>query len=363
LPETPFVDLAYVPAEDDDHAGSRIVFPLRVGVELFSDSWMPEAVTRAKQAAILYDEVVFETGLYEVSIAQTGANDWWTPVELLTDEQLARSRTIQRPGTSFQVAVGFQDSGEMHSIIDSPLIVAYASEYHTGILDELALFRPEWVKQVTLGSDPLPRGTPEGDFWRRVERIDKLDDRLMPEGRRGSQRFKRNWVIKAFNRELMVASMIGASFNPTSLFEPMVGHRGASATPDGRLALEIAVPNIGALPWEAVVEFRDHAGSVEARAMLREFERKAASEEPEDAEAFLRSVHRDVVGALFSVLEQQRPAWPEKILAEVIKTAVGWIPGIGQIVGPTLSAAEMGGEWLRERRSWVAAMMVLRRHR
>ena len=52
--------------------GSKMLFPLRTGVELFADPGMPEAGARAKQAAVLYDEVVFETGLYEVSIAETG---------------------------------------------------------------------------------------------------------------------------------------------------------------------------------------------------------------------------------------------------------------------------------------------------
>ncbi len=51
---------------------SRMLFPLRTGVELFSDPAMSAAVARAKQAAILYDEVVFETELYEVSIAEIG---------------------------------------------------------------------------------------------------------------------------------------------------------------------------------------------------------------------------------------------------------------------------------------------------
>jgi len=83
----------------------------------------------------------------------------------------------------------------------------------------------------------------------------------------------------------------------------------------GQHALEIAVPNLVVLPWEAVVEFRNHAGSAEARAMLREFGQKAATEYLEDAEAFLGSIRYGVVDALFFAFERQRQGWPERIAA------------------------------------------------
>ncbi len=38
----------------------RIFLPLRTSVELFDDPTSPQATTRAKQAAVLYDEVIFE---------------------------------------------------------------------------------------------------------------------------------------------------------------------------------------------------------------------------------------------------------------------------------------------------------------
>lgn len=183
----------------------------------------------------------------------------------------------------------------------------------------------------------------------------------MSEGRRGDGYFRRRWIIKAFNRDLIVASMIGASFNPTSLFAPMVERRRIAPERDGNEALGVIAPNVGALPWEAVIEFREHNGSVQAWAMLREFEEKATREEPEDASAFLRSIEREVREALFAAHKELRPSWPKKIAVEALKTAVGIVPFYGQIAGPALSAAEMGGEWIRDRRSWVAALMILRR--
>lgn len=364
-PEGPFVDLATASEEEVAGVGiSRMFFPLRGGVELFTDPTMPAAVARAKQVAILYDEVVFEPGLYEVSIAEDGSQDGWTPPEALTDEHLARSRRIQTPGTHFSVAVGPSGGNQAFEVIGSPLLVAYASEYHTGILDELAIFRPDWIKVATLGSNPLPMRTAPGDLWRAQQRADRSDGSLMPEDRRGPRHFRREWIIKTFNQDVVASSLIGASFNPTSLFMPMVQRRGSSSgrfSSDGSKALELWVPSLSGLPWEAVVEFCEHGGSTEARAMLREFEEKAAREEPEDANVFLWSVQREINEALVSVLEDQRPRWPEKIAEEAAKSTVGLIPVVGQIASPALTAAELGTQWARERRSWTAALMILSR--
>lgn len=365
-PEVPFVDLAT--ASDEELAGagkSRMFFPLRGGVELFSDRAMPEAAARAKQASVLYDEVVFEPGLYEVSIAEGGSNDWWIPPADLKRGQLGREIRMQEPGTNFSVAMGLEGGHEMVSMIDSPLVVEYASEYHTGILNELASFAPGWVKVATLGGNPFPMSTEPGEFWRRQQRADQRDEALMPEARRGPGRYKRNWIIKAFNQDAVASSIVGASFNPTSLFAPIARHRaGDLATDpprDGRTALEVLAPDLSGLPWETVLEFRDHPGSVEARAMLREFEEKAAEEEPADARAFFRGVQAQVTGALLWMIEGTRVPLPERMATEVVKQAVGIFPVVGQIAGAGLAAAELATEWHRGRHSWTAALMVLRR--
>jgi len=357
--------LASVSEEERAGGGkSRMLFPLRTGVELFSDPSMPAAVSRAKQAAVLYDEVVFETGLYEVSIAETGSSGWWHPPGGLTDEDLEASRRLQTPGTPFTISLAADGSDRAATFVDSPLVAAYASEYHTGILDELARFSPDWVKLLTLANNP-PASTPEGKLFRRMARRDKRNETLMPNSRRGGDRFKRNWIIENFNRDLVVSSLVGSAFNPTSLFAPMVSRHTHGPPPglatDGRTALSVAAPNVGALPWEAVAEFRDHAGSGEVRVMLREFDKRAAREEPEDALAYFGSVSRDVAGALTAVANAQRRGWGERIAAAVLGTAVELEPHVGPIAGPALTATGLGRQWLQERRSWTAAFMLLTR--
>jgi hypothetical protein len=48
----------------------------------------------------------------------------------------------------------------------------------------------------------------------------------------------------------------------STLFEPMLERSGWQ--PTGMTALEVAVPNLDALNWEQVLEFRAHPGALEA---------------------------------------------------------------------------------------------------
>jgi hypothetical protein len=43
------------------------------------------------------------------------------------------------------------------------------------------------------------------------------------------------------------------------------------------------VPAVGDLTWEEILAFREHAGSEEARAKLREIEEYTLTQEPADA--------------------------------------------------------------------------------
>jgi hypothetical protein len=61
----------------------------------------------------------------------------------------------------------------------------------------------------------------------------------------------------------------------------MIRRRGIQPEHTGAEALAITVPNVGSLPWEAIAEFREHPGSQEARARLRQFDARGAAGERE----------------------------------------------------------------------------------
>jgi hypothetical protein len=65
---------------------------------------------------------------------------------------------------------------------------------------------------------------------------------------------------------------------------------------------------------------------------------------------------------LLWALEENRPLLGERIAEEAARAAIGYIPIVGQIAGPVLTAAEVATEWQRDRNSWTAALMVLKKH-
>lgn len=60
---------------------ARCIFPLRTSVEWFDNQASPAIEGRAKQAAVLYDEVVFEDGFVEIDITDGGSIQAWHPSE------------------------------------------------------------------------------------------------------------------------------------------------------------------------------------------------------------------------------------------------------------------------------------------
>src|SRR5437016_5570138 len=75
---------------------SRIVFPLSTSLEVATGQETLSAVERAKQAAILFDEIIFEEGLLVVEV---GSTSWpigrRAPASALSAEYLGATRTVQ----------------------------------------------------------------------------------------------------------------------------------------------------------------------------------------------------------------------------------------------------------------------------
>jgi hypothetical protein len=92
-----------------------------------------------------------------------------------------------------------------------------------------------------------------------------------------ASRFRRRDVIrKSFTRDVLIAQERSAVLQVSTLFEPMLQRHGFRAT--GATAVQIVAPNLDALEWEQVLEFRQHSGAREAREMLREWERAAVEQ-------------------------------------------------------------------------------------
>jgi hypothetical protein len=319
-------------------------------------------VTRAKEAALLYDRVIFEVGLLDVTVGEGGGTSFWIPPDQITDDMRERARQPTSIGTPFSLAIGAESERgapvapeDMVTMVSSTVTHAYVAEYHTGILDETAPLELDWIEIAATPPAAFPTGDPIGDVIRRRNVADGFDKALL----RDRHTFERNLIYQSFNRDSTVASELDAALTVTPLFEPMIAHSGLRIDRPGDEALSILVPNIGKLPWEAVAEFREHPGCAEARAQLREFEQRAADSEPEDAVSYLRGVAQEVSRGYMLALEDRRTNFGTELAEEAIKTGVSLVPGVGPLVEKGATVTQLAREAGRERRSWTSAIFKL----
>lgn len=337
-------------------------FPLRTSVELFAEPSSPDAVTKTKEAAVLYDEVIFEAGLLDVAVTPNGSTAFWTPPQDITAEQLLRSRRVSSAGAPMTLAIRTEETRgvpaeKMHVMFEGRVSNAYVAEFHTGILDELESFKPDWVAVTWTGGESHPGsiGDPVYEAIRQLNFSDLGDAELMAE----EETFLRSYVYGSFNRDAVVATALEASFVTTPLFGPMVARGGVELDLSGREALSIVVGDLGALPWEAVFEFRAHHGSEEARERLREFECLAVEQGPRDANEFLRGVAREVNKAYRAAVEDLAPSLPEELGKQILLKAVEVVSVVGI---PVAAGSEIASTVSASRsfsRSWTAALMKL----
>lgn len=342
-----------------DRTGSRILLPLRTSVDLFSDPRQPSAGTRAKQAAVLHDIVAVEVGFLDVSLTPRGGSIFWKPPEGITAADVARARKPPERGQPMTLAVGKQPAldvpaATMHTIVAGDISMAYGAEWHSEVLEPLSALGVDFLETVATGGGDISTFHPLGEMIRQQNTRDSFDRSLMP----NVNTFERDFIYKSFNRDVAIAEEVGAVLQVRTLFEPMLQHRGRR--PTETTALQIAVPNLTALAWEQVLEFRRHAGAEEARHMLREFERLALEQEPEDAREFLLKVSQQVGDWLMEALKDRSVHLGRTAAEEAAKKAISFIPVVGPFIDTAIAVVEVGAAKLSESRSGIAALMKLR---
>jgi hypothetical protein len=338
----------------------QLFFPLRTSVELFPDPESVAATARAKEAVVLYDRVVFEAGLFEIAITETGSFANWRSPDDLTEEELARSRQLPEPGTAFSVMMGKEPARgvpappeAMRPVLGGPLSRSYVAEWHSGVIDELRELNPEWAAYAVLWD----QGEPMVELRQPIRET----RRAIAEATReiNMDAYIKRFAQEALARDAVVAAQMGAAFSVTSLFEPLLAGTGAELAPTGRVALDILVPDVGNLPWQAVAEYREHPGSEDARGKLHDFEERAMVAEPDDPLVFQREVFREISRDLFAVIADLEGSLTKDLADEAVKTGVSFIPVIGPFLGPGVSLAQAVAEEIQQRRTWYAAVMKL----
>jgi hypothetical protein len=335
-------------------------FPLRSSVELFNDPNSPEPVTRAKLAAILYDLVVFETGLYEQTIGETAS--FGVTVEP-TPERRERARVVPEAGESFTIGVGVQKAKgvaarpeDMRLVADTNLVVHYSAEWHTDVIDKLEELEPDWASGIS-SDDVIAKAqlAPAiGDVKRSLEQTTPQDQNAS----------RRRFTIDALSRDAVVAAAMDyATLHATSLFKPLLdGLSGTTPDHPGNTALWFAICGIERLTWEDICAFREHAGSEEARARLREAEERVAAEGLDAAAPqFAERVGREVTSDLLAALDETKPDLGRELAKDAANIGIATIPLVGAALSGAASVGETVAKSAAAERTWHAALIQLDR--
>jgi hypothetical protein len=331
---------------------SRCVFPLRTSVEWFDDPASPAIEGRVKQAALLYDELLFEDGFMEIDITDGGAMHMWHPPEAATPERLEQANQRVEAGAPVVWAIGKQSARgvpaapeDMRVMMGGSLQQRYVAELMYSVMNHFADYNDGWAQIAFTGS----LGASDFDRWlpHRSTRA-SWDKELMPD-LRTEQPWLRDFVIKAFDRDAALAEHLEATFNVSPLFEPMfVARRPEAAAPTAEETLTYFFPDVSDLPWEVVMEFREHDAAGEARARLQDAVERAQRDGITAAD---NQLTRDMIFADKDL--RKRHSLKERLT----KMAVSVVPVAG---GALTEGAGAAADAARGKHDWVAALSLLR---
>jgi hypothetical protein len=382
---------------------SRACFALAAGLEIAHGQPILEAVGRAKLASVLFDEIVFESGLHVVEFAPDRllSGRRLTSADGISSALLKSSRTVMG-GTKSGLAIRtVEDYVEVYAGSDIPHFpdavyfeqeVAFrcVCEYHTGIMDELARLGVDWARAVAvsqektdstlqISDEPLAVLSTDADESEpyvvvrltvaEAEQLGKAlgasanELVLRTDGAPSKDEPLQRTLAEGLAEAIDIADRLDAVPIMSSAYEQVARERGIPIGMPGAESLGFVIPNISALPWEAIAQFRAHEGSIEARARLREFEAGAAAREPYGSVALVRATGKAVSTGLLSVVQELSPSLPESLRGPILESAVGVVPLVGQYASLAISMGDAIAT-LREhrefQRSWVAAIFELR---
>jgi hypothetical protein len=342
--------------------GSAIYLPLATSVEMFSDPAQPAALVRAKQAAVLHERLFVEMGYLDVSVTEHGGSRFWTPPDDITEDQIARARNPAPVGSPMSMSVGVQPAPgepatEMRTVVAGSLTASYGAEWQSEVLGPLQALGVDWVEAIAIGGRDIPGTDPIGEEIAQLNWHASRDDSLL----RDVNTFKRDFIYGSFNRDAVIAGELGAVLQITTLFEPMVTRASFAPQPSGQAALEVVAPNVGALEWGEIAEFRAHPGAAEARALMFEFDRRAMEQEPRDATDYLLKVGQQVTDGLMAAVRERSTKIASATREEIARLPVAFIPHVGPLIDKAITGIQLRTRAKREERSVVAALMKLRR--
>jgi hypothetical protein len=183
---------------------------------------------------VLYDEVVFEDGLLDASLTQSGSliN---MPRGMFDEEHLRLARTVYPEASGFRLEVtvnpGSTDPLQPQLVvpaIEGEYTGKYAAEWYTGVIEELQHLKPAGAKAFQMDDEKLKTvglAPVVEELGRSMGAVDLGD----------TDPIRRAFLVQSFSRDAAVAASLEASVQVTSLFEPLLCGREPARTPERAL--------------------------------------------------------------------------------------------------------------------------------
>jgi hypothetical protein len=224
--------------------GSTFFFPLKTNVQYFTT---PEGFLsleeRIKQALILYERVVFESGLYVTSMGPDGAVRMYIPMSQIVHRDRKSGVDQRHEGFSVWIQPGGANTPPQ-LLYSSAIEYQFEAEFHTLFNKLTTEFGVDGLEiiDVHLSQDG------EQHSVLLAENYLKAEDAVLPEGSKTVQKL----IVQNLFQDLMLASALGHACSIDPLHAPILDHiihktAGLQAVP-GPLALELLVPHWAALP-------------------------------------------------------------------------------------------------------------------
>ena len=252
---------------------SRVYFPLRSNVGWFQSHDLRSQITnRVKESLLVHDELVIEDGTFLVDILDEGGMQApWLPPGMLPQELRTVEFQDLKPKT---ITTLMGKDGEMPSevVLHGKASVRFKIDYYN-IFKGLNLASFDFIKLRVIHDLDIP---PEA---KQIIQHNAFTDRTRFQNLEANT-WLRDLVINSLNRDLVVASMLGAGLVLDPRHGDLLRRKYVKATGresmarDQNLAvvrhlLTVAVPNFDEMPLEQVIELRDHRLWVSFRAFVR----------------------------------------------------------------------------------------------
>jgi hypothetical protein len=331
-----------------------IFLGLRTNVRYFASRKGFAALdTRLKALALLYDNLLFENGVYDSSVGEAGSFDVVTP--LVSDDLLKPRRT--RRGAPMGVRIQNEQTGDWATAFATRSVQSFRAQF-ISTLKQLTALKADWARYISFSSG-IPGYEADLQVASDLARDWTWDERdLVKQTLPNMPSFLRDKIHSNLNIDLARASIMGCELSPDAIHEPLLVAKTAASPLEehttGERALRLVFPELASARWEDVAELRRESGLTSLRDMLREVDT------PELADrAVMERIHHEYL----KELDRRRPRWWQPAVAGAL-TAIGFIPFIGQAaatVGGVIDTASGARDAWQGSRHWSAALIKARR--